>query len=124
MAEITDIGLAWRICLAKDGDREPLAEWLSRDEAINSLLREFLPGLVRGTIKLKRQRKLTFSKHPRNIPEQNVVFVVDALMKKRGKQRDKALRTRLTLEACEHFGTTSGAVEAYLKHRSGAKRHA
>ena len=94
MANIADITLEWLISLAKDGDREPLAEWLSRDQSIDPMLREFLVGLVRGTVKLKRQRKLTFSRNPRNIPEQNVVFIVRAFMARMGKQRDEGPRTR------------------------------
>ena len=58
----------------------------------------------------------------RNLRERNVVSAVGAAMAKMGKKRDAALRTRQTLEACEHYDTTPALVAALLKHPPAGKR--
>lgn len=121
MADLAGIGLDWDILQARAGQRAPLAKSIKRWEGpMPSKLLDFLAGVVSGDIKLKRPKKTT--RPLRSMREQNVVFVVNAEMARRGKQRDSALRTRLTLEACQHFRTTPVLVAAYLKHRPAAKR--
>ena len=121
VADLADIGLEWNIKQARDGQREPLAKSIKRWEGpMPPKLLNFLAGVISGDIKLKRPKKTT--RPLRNIRERNVVFVVNTMMAKMGKKRDAALRTRLTLEACEHFRTTPVLVAAYLKHPPAAKR--
>ena len=118
--DIARLNLQWLLQLAREGDQRELAKHLRKDTTIipDPELRAFIVGLLDGSIKPKRQRKLTAAHKMRRtlhgIREQNVAFIVDRIM---GKRRDKAERLRLTKKACEHFGTTPEAVAQFLKHR-------
>jgi hypothetical protein len=124
MADLADLGLDWAIEQAKDGQREILAKQIEHWEgSMPPKLLQFLAGVVSGDIKLKRPKKTPYLiRRLRNSPERNVVFMVDAQMKKLGKQRDKHLRTALTRKWSEYFGTNEDRVASYRKHRDRPRR--
>jgi len=118
MADIADITLEWQIALAKDGDGSQLARAILDNNAIGpTILREFLAGVVDGSIKLKRRRKLTWEHraHRNDTKERNVAFLVDCMLAQEGRRRDR--EQSLTQELCKQFGTTPEAVALYRKHR-------
>jgi hypothetical protein len=117
----------WIIDLARDGDGSELAEVL-RDHARKAKpplppdVWRFLADVIDGEVKLKRRKKLTVdAKRKRHWREVQVVKRVRWGMRANGRLRDKQLRTKLTREWSEHYGTTSANVERYL-HLSMSRR--
>ena len=125
--DLAVVNLEWMISLALDGDGEMLAELIRQNEPVHPILREFLADVVSGKIRLAPRRKLTYKSGLRRyLSEKMVVFFVESEMRDNGKQRDKALRTKLTHKWCKAYGTTINAVDDYLRYQKSrdAKRRA
>jgi hypothetical protein len=117
--DLAIVDLLWKIELARNGDGEMLAQLLrlQGERPLHPALKKFLADVVAGKVKLKRPRWLTWRwKHvDRYWREGRVVFMVDFEMEKRGKQRDKHLRKKLTSKWCKEFDTNERAVAEYRK---------
>jgi hypothetical protein len=119
---ISTLAIEVAIRAAQLGDSDQLVELLEAgdDEALrNPKLRAFLAELARK--KIKRPPGAPAKNYQK---EQLVAAAVEAGMANEDRHRDAALRKRLMQKWAEHYGTSEGNVEEYIKRRSTRKaRH-
>lgn len=120
--DLADIHAEWAIHHAANGDGSELMKLLVLGEPLHPKVIAFLRGVVSGKIRIPRRKRAPAAKRmSRNAREELVVRCVDSEMKRHGRRRDRALRTKLTDDFCIIYGTTPGQVDDYLK-RSKARR--
>ena len=115
--DLESVELEWLIELARKGDGEQLADLIRRNEPLDPKLRAFVADVVAGKIRLRRPPKVTYLDRRRSRwnREKQLVEIVEFKMREAGKQRDLAMRARLTGEWCPDFGTTPKRVAEYIK---------